>query len=237
MVVKPNIGWDRTPEQAANTHPEVVKALVKLALDAGAKKVAVFDNTCNDRRLAYKNSGIKDAVESIGDKRVTCRYFEERRTIPVKIENGKALTEWKLYPEAIETDCYINVPVAKHHAIGRLTLGLKNVMGVMGEPRGKIHRKLAQSLADLNTVVAPKLTVVDATRILLRNGPQGGNLEDVKVLDTLIASADTVAADAYATTLFGMEPSEIPSTVAGHKTGLGEMDLAKVKIFKVGGSA
>ncbi|MDY7109847.1 MAG: DUF362 domain-containing protein [Planctomycetota bacterium] len=233
VVVKPNIGWDRTPELAANTHPEVVKGLVQQALDAGAKEVLVFDRTCNEARLTYKNSGIKEAVESIGDKRASCPFIDERKWMPVKIEKGKIVKEWRLYADAIRADCYINVPVAKHHAIGRLTLGLKNVMGVMGDNRGKIHRKLGQSLADLNLAVAPKLTVIDATRILLRHGPTGGNLEDVKVLDTLIASPDMVAADAYATTLFDMKPEDIPATVAGHEMGIGEIDLKKVKIVRV----
>jgi len=233
VVVKPNIGWDRTPEQAANTHPEVVKALVKQALDAGAKEVLVFDRPCNKARLTYKNSGIKEAVESLGDKRASCPFLDERKWMPVKIEKGKVVKEWRLYGDAVRADCYINVPIAKHHSVGRLTLGLKNVMGVMGDTRGKIHRKLGQSLADINLVIAPKLTVIDATRILLRHGPSGGNLDDVKVLDTLVASADMVAADAYATTFFDMKPEDVPATVAAHEMGMGEMNLEKVKIVKV----
>jgi uncharacterized protein (DUF362 family) len=153
--------------------------------------------------------------------------------VPVKIEKGKVIQEFQFYKDALEAecDCYINVPIAKHHVLSKLTLGLKNIMGVLGGNRGAIHAKLPQSLADLNLVVRPKLTIIDATRILLRNGPSGGNLKDVKVLDTLIASADTVAADAYATTLFGMKPSDLGSTVAAAKLGLGEMDLSKVKVI------
>jgi uncharacterized protein (DUF362 family) len=233
VVVKPNIGWDRTPEQAANTHPDVVKALVELALEAGAKRVQVFDRTCNSERLCYQNSGIRDAVASIDDPRAVCEFVDKRRWVPVTIENGKAITEWELYRDAIEADCYINVPVAKHHSLARLTLGLKNIMGIMGGRRGKIHKELAQSLADLNMVVAPRLTVIDATRILLAHGPQGGNLDDVKTLDTIIASADIVAADAYATTLFDLKPQDLPSTVAAHESGLGEMNLEKIKVVKV----
>lgn len=233
VVVKPNIGWDRKPEQAANTHPEVVKAIVRLALDHGASQVKVFDRSCNDPRRCYANSGIQAAVESIGDPRATCPFIDDRLFVPVQIARGKAITEWELYRDAIEADCYINVPIAKHHGLTRLTLGLKNVMGVMGGSRGKIHQGIAQKLADLNTVVRPKLTVIDATRILLRRGPQGGNIDDVKVCDTIIASADPVAADAYATTLFDMRPDEIESTVAAHRMGLGEIDLSRVTIVEV----
>jgi uncharacterized protein (DUF362 family) len=233
VVVKPNIGWDRNPAQGADTHPQVVKALVKQALDAGASKVLVFDRTCNDNRRCYANSGIAEAVESVGDRRAAWEYIDDRKFVPVKIEKGVSLTEWQFYKDALDADCYVNVPVAKHHGLSRLTLGMKNVMGVIGGRRGEIHSSIGQRLADLNTVVRPTLTVIDATRILLRNGPGGGNLADVKTLDTLLASADPVAADAYATTLFDLKPEEISSTCAAYKAGLGEMDLQKVRVLRV----
>ncbi|MBI2438419.1 MAG: DUF362 domain-containing protein [Lentisphaerae bacterium] len=233
VVVKPNIGWDRTPDQAANTHPLVVKALAKLALAAGAARVLVFDRTSNDERRAYVNSGIKAAVDSLQSQSITCAFVDERKFVPVKIQQGQAISEGKFYQDALEADCYINVPVAKHHGLARLTLGLKNTMGVLGGDRGKIHQALAQTLADINTVIRPQLTVIDATRILLRNGPQGGKLADVKALHTVLASADPVAADAYATTLFDLPHDALESTRAAAARGLGEMDLNKVKIVKV----
>ena len=234
VVVKPNISFDRTPEQAANTHPEVVKAIVQQCLDAGAKRVLVFDRPDNDARRCYAKSGIQAAVESLGDSRAACVFQDQKKFVPVKIARAKSIKQFEFYKDAMETDCdcYINVPVAKHHALAKLTIGLKNIMGIIGGNRGEIHKDIHQRIADLNLVVRPKLTIVDATRILLRNGPSGGNLDDVKVLDTLIASADPVAADAYATTLFGMKPEEVGSTVAAAKLGLGEMDLSKVKIVE-----
>lgn len=232
VVVKPNIGWDRNPAQAGNTHPLVVKALVEQTLEAGASEVRVFDRTCNEERRCYVNSGLKDALDKIKDKRVKFFHPDDRKYIPVNIERGKAVNRLEIYKDALEADTYINVPVAKHHSLSGLTLGIKNSMGVLGGRRGKMHHNLGQKLADLATVVQPKLTVIDATRILLRNGPQGGDLKDVKIMDTVIASADPVAADAYATTLFGLQPDEIESTVAAHKLGLGEMDLKAVQIIK-----
>jgi uncharacterized protein (DUF362 family) len=231
VVVKPNIGWDRSVEQAANTHPLVVVALVKLALEAGAKQVQVFDRSCNDPRRCYANSGIQKAVEAIGDSRVKCEYMDARKWVKVKLEKGKSITEFEFYKDAIECDCYINAPIAKHHGSARLTMGLKNAMGVIGGNRGDIHKDLGQRIADINLVLPHKLTVIDATRILTNHGPQGGNVDDVKVLDTVIASTDIVAADAYATTLFGKKPEDIPSTVAGFNLGLGQMDLTKVKVM------
>ena len=232
VVVKPNIGWDRSPAQAANTNPEVVRALVQLALDHGAKEVLVFDRSCADARRSYRNSGIQQAVEAIHDKRARCEFIQNWKFVPVKIQRGKVLHEWPLYRPALEADCYINVPIAKNHGLTRLTLGLKNTMGVCGGNRGHIHQQIPEKLTDLALVISPKLTVIDATRILLRNGPSGGNLKDVKVLNTILASTDPVAADAYATTLFGLKPTDIAPTVAAYRRGLGEIDLLKLKILK-----
>ena len=233
VVIKPNIGWDRNVDQAANTHPQVVSTLVEMALDAGAKEVKVFDRTCNEQRRCYVNSGIQPALKRLGDKRVKCEHIDRRKFVPVTIKNGLALSEWSFYRDALEADCYINVPVAKHHGLSGLTLGLKNTMGVIGGNRGRLHHEMGNSLADINTVIKPALTVIDASRILLRNGPQGGRLKDVKQLDRLLVSSDPVAADAYATTLFNMRPEEIDSTRAAHRIGLGEMDLAKIRIEEV----
>ena len=227
VVVKPNIGWDRSSDLAANTHPLVVKAVVEECLAAGAKKVKVFDNTCNDSRRCYVNSGIEGALK--GMKGVECKQIETERFKKVTL-NGQFLKEWELYDEALSANVYINVPVAKHHGLSKLTLGLKNVMGIMGGSRGFIHRNLDVALADVNAHVKSHLTIIDATRILTAHGPQGGNIADVKVLNKVIASTDTVAADAFATTLFGLKPSDIAVTVAAYKRGLGEMNLNKIKV-------
>ncbi|HTG80993.1 MAG TPA: DUF362 domain-containing protein [Geobacteraceae bacterium] len=230
VVVKPNMGWDRSAEQGANTHPEVVRAVVEECLKAGAKKVKVFDRTCNDERRCYVNSGIEPALKGL--KNVEVKHLESERFRKVAL-NGKVIKEWELYGEALSADVYINVPVAKHHGLAKLTLGLKNVMGIMGGNRGSIHKNIDVALADINAVFRPHLTIIDATRILTAHGPQGGDLKDVKVLNKVIASTDIVAADAYATTLFGLKPEDIAVTVAAHRRGIGEMDLKKVRIVKV----
>ena len=230
VVVKPNMGWDRTPEQAANTNPLVVRAVVEEALAAGAKKVKIFDRTCNDERRCYANSGIQAALKGLPN--VEVHFIENERFKKVAL-NGEALKEWDLYGEVLSANVFINVPVAKHHRLTGLTLGLKNIMGVMGGDRGKLHKQIEPALADVNAVLKSHLTVIDATRILTDHGPQGGDLADVKVMNTVIASTDIVAADAYATTLFGKKPSDIGVTVAAAKRGIGEMDLKKVRIVKV----
>lgn len=232
VVIKPNIGWDRSPELGANTHPLVVRALAEMALEAGAAEVKVFDRTCNERRRCYVNSGIQSALEEMDDGRVRLEHIDDRKFVEVDIKRGKSLKRWQIYKDALDADCYINVPVAKNHGLSRLTLGLKNSMGVIGGNRGSLHFDIGQKLADLATVLQPTLTVVDATRMLLANGPQGGRLSDVKVADTIIATRDPVAADALATTLFGLRPEDIGSTVAAFSMGLGEMNVDAMRIKK-----
>jgi uncharacterized protein (DUF362 family) len=230
VLVKPNIGWDRKPEFAATTHPLVVKAIVEECLKAGAKGVKVFDNPCNEPRRSYQNSGIPAALKGI--ENVEMKQMEEERYKKVKL-NGVALKEWEIYGEALSANVIINVPIAKHHSLTRLTLACKNIMGIMGGNRGYIHRDIEDALVDVNSVVKSQLTIIDATRILTNHGPSGGSLGDVKVLNKVIASTDMVAADAYATGLFGLKPTDISITVTANKRGLGEIDLGKVKVIKV----
>jgi uncharacterized protein (DUF362 family) len=229
VVIKPNIGWDRTPEQAGNTNPEVVAAMVKLCFEAGAKKVKVFDRPVNDPRRCYVQSGIAPAVKALG---ADMEYVDDRRFKDMAI-NGQALKTWPLYADIFEADKVINIPIAKHHGLAKLTLSMKNWMGVMGGSRRQIHQKIDESLVDLSMKIKPVLTVLDAVRILTANGPQGGSLEDVKKLDTVIIGFDPVAIDSYGATLFGMKGSDLGYVTLGHKLGLGQMDLTKVKIKKI----
>jgi uncharacterized protein (DUF362 family) len=229
VVVKPNMGWDRKPEFAATTHPLVMRAIAEECLKAGAKRVKVFDNPCNDPRRSYENSGIPAALKGMDN--VEVKQMEEERYKKTKL-NGVALKEWELYTEALSANVFISVPIAKHHSLTGLTLACKNILGIMGGNRGYIHREIEDALADVNSVVKSHLIIIDATRILTNHGPTGGSLRDVKVLNKLIASTDMVAADAYATGLFGLKPAEIAITATAHKRGLGEIDLSKVKVVK-----
>lgn len=232
VLVKPNIGWDRRVEQAANTHPEVIRALIDMSLDAGAARVIILDRTCNDARRCYRTSGVQAMVEGLSDGRVSLEFVRENRFRRVRFTRGKLIREWPLYSVALDADVIINVPIAKHHSISGVTLGMKNLMGLIGGNRGTFHSQIGQKLADLTSALTPHLNVLDASRILFRNGPTGGRLEDVKILNTVAASVDPVALDAFGTTLFGLRPEAISSTVAGHQMGLGEMDLNRVRIIR-----
>lgn len=229
VVVKPNIGWDRTPEYAANTNPEVVATLVTLCYEAGAKKVKVFDNPVNDARRCYKQSGIADAARAAG---ADVTFIDDRKFRDVRL-GGMSLKSWPLYGEILDANKVINVPIAKTHGLATLTLGMKNWMGVMGGLRSRIHHRIDENLVDVARAMKPTLTILDAVRILTANGPQGGDLGDVKKLDTVIAGVDPIAVDAYGATLFGMKGSDIGCIRLADRASLGTMNLARVKIRKI----
>jgi uncharacterized protein (DUF362 family) len=229
VVVKPNMAWDRTPEQAGNTNPEVVATVVRLCLEAGAKKVKVFDRPVNDPRRCYVQSGIADAARALG---ATVDYVDERKFRDMSIR-GNVLKSWPLYTEVFEADKVINIPIAKHHGLAKLTLSMKNWMGIMGGTRNRIHQRLDESLVDISMTVKPTLTILDAVRILTANGPQGGSLSDVKMMNTVIAGIDQVAVDSFGATLFGMRGSDLGYVRLGAQAGLGVMDLSKLNIRKI----
>jgi len=232
VIIKPNVCTAYYPfEYAATTNPEVIAALVQLCLEAGAKRVRVMDFPFGGSpQASYDKSGIAAAVKAAGGAMETMSNMKYR---DVQIPQGKRLKQWKVYGDIQDADVVINVPIAKDHSGATLTLGMKNLMGVVLDRNGMHSRGLHQSIADINTVVRPQLTVVDAIRILTNNGPTGGNLNDVKKLDTVIASADVVAADAFATTLFNMKPTDIDYIRFGDEMGLGKMDLKSLKIEQV----
>jgi len=222
VLIKPNICTaGRPPEYAATAHPTVVATLVQMCWEAGAKRVQVFDLPFSGtQKMAYRDSGIADALKGLD---VELLFVSPREYEKIPIPYGRDITSWFFYRPALEADVFINVPIAKHHGLADLTLGMKNIMGVIRD-RPKIHWNIHQRIADLNTALRSHLVVVDATRILVAHGPQGGDLKDVRVKNTVIASADIVAADALATTLFGKRGSDIGYIRIGAEMGLGKIE-------------
>ncbi len=227
--IKPNIGWDRKPEQGANTNPVVVATLVHLCLAAGAKTVKVGDNACNPARKSYPRSGIAEAAEAAGAEVV---YLRERRFKEYEL-GGKVLRKSPLYPDIVESDLVINVPIVKSHSIAKGTMCMKNYMGLVDNSRSKWHQNLPACLCDITAFMKPPLCVLDGTRVMFRSGPTGGSLADVKRMDTIAAGTDIVALDALGAELLGHKPEDIESVVAGHKAGLGEMDYRKLALKEI----
>lgn len=230
VIVKPNICHAPAGvEYGTTTHPAVVGALVAMALAAGARKVQVMDGPFASRPdEAYARSGIRDEVVAAGGEMVVMSAFAFGDTA---IPAGRNIRSWSVYKPALEADVLIDVPVAKHHGSAGLSLAMKNLMGLL-EPngRGLFHGKLHQNIADLTTLFRPQLTVVDAVRTLMAHGPTGGNLADVRQRNTVIASPDIVAADAYAATLFDKQPQDIGYIAIGADMGLGSADLKALRI-------
>jgi uncharacterized protein (DUF362 family) len=229
VAIKPNIGWDRMPIQAANTNPLVVAELVKLCFDAGAKKVVVTDASCNEPNRCFQRSGIWRATYALG---ATVIIPAEHRFRELRMR-GDVLDQWPIYTPLVNADKVINVPVAKHHNLSKYTAAMKNWYGLLGGRRNRLHQNIDVSIADLATFMRPTLTVVDATRVLLRNGPQGGNIDDAKDMHQVIASLDQVAVDAYGCTLIGEKPENVRYLKLGHERGIGNMDWQKVPRVEV----
>ena len=232
VIIKPNIcNAYHTAEYASTTNPEVVATLVELALGAGAKRVRVMDFPFGGTaQAAYATSGIEKAVKAAGGQMEVMNQVKYRE---IELPKGRKIKKWTVYGEVLDADVVINVPIAKHHGTTGLTLAMKNLMGVVQDRAGFHARGLHQCIADLCTAVQPQLTVIDAVRILVNNGPTGGDLNDVKQTNTVIASADMVAADAYATTLFNQTADDIGYIKLGAEMGIGTKDLKSIKIAEL----
>ena len=220
VTIKPNIGWDRTPEQGADTNPILVGEMVRLCLAAGAAEVMVSDIPCHYAPRCFLRSGIKDEAEKAGAKVFLPREEDE---LQVDIQ-GQMLTVWPVLRHFIETDRFINMPIVKNHSLSRCTVGMKNLYGILGGNRSQLHQQIDQSIVDLATFIKPTLVVVDATRVMVKGGPTGGSLDDVLIENSVMCATDQVAADARGAEFLGAEGAKVGHIVLAAKSGLGELD-------------
>ena len=236
VTIKPNIGWDRTPEYAANTNPELIAALINACKDAGAKEIVVFDNTCDAWRKCYESSGIEAAAKKAGA--VVMPGNEERYYRETKLAKGVALKSAKIHQSILDCDVWYNVPILKTHGGARMTVAMKNLMGIVWDRRAFHQQGLDQAIADIATIANPAcLNIVDAYRAMKANGPRGRDLNDVVQPKALFMSADPVAVDVAAIKFFNqyidMPTESVKYLALGKENGSGENDLEKAKVQRV----
>jgi len=231
VVIKPNIGWDAPPERAANTNPLLIGRIVEQCKMAGAKTVYVFDNTCSEWTRCYKSSGIEAAVKKAGGTMVT--GSSESYYQAVDIKGGKSLKKAKVHELILESDVFINVPVLKNHGGTRLSVSMKNLMGVVWDREYWHSHDLQQCIADFTTFCKPDLIVVDAYRVLKRNGPRGVSVADVATMKYQLIGKDIVAIDAAATKVFGLEPRDVKHIMLAEQLGVGKSNIEAMKVNRI----
>jgi uncharacterized protein (DUF362 family) len=236
VVIKANIAWARTPEQACTNNPDLLYALVKMCYEAGAARVAVWDHTCDNHQFTFVRTGLKEAGQKAGAEVLSGHGRNVYKK--VEIPKGKKLKTAEVLKEVLEADVFINFPIPKHHFASELTLGMKNLIGIVWDMELLHKIDLHQSIADINTLRKPDLVVMDAIKILTTNGPKGpGKVESP---GEVIASTDIVAVDAYGAGFFKnprtgkpFRPEEIKFIKLAYELGLGEINLQKVRIKRV----
>ena len=231
VVVKPNIGWDVSPERAANTNPQLVGAIVEDCLKVGARRVFVFDNTCDNWQRSYQNSGIEAAVRDAGGQMVPGnleRYYQE-----VSIPGAQRLKTAKVHEQILNTDVFINVPVLKHHASTSVTIAMKNLMGIVWDRRYWHRNDLHQCIADFCLYRKPDLNIVDAYLVMTQNGPRGTSTADLALMKSLLISQDIVAIDAASSLLFGTQPRDVGHIRIGEEMNIGTANLETLNIKRV----
>lgn len=236
VVVKPNIGWDKKPELGANTNPDLVAAIVKDCLAAGASEVTVFDHTCDEWQACYKNSGIIEAAEKAGAK--VAFAHDEKYYREITLPKAKKLKKVKIHEAILSCDAWINVPILKHHGGAKMSVSMKNFMGIVWD-RGFFHANdLQQCIADVSTFEKmPVLNIVDAYRIMTQNGPKGKTIEDIQLAKALFISPDILAVDTAAITFFSQfKPTRLETVghiAMGEEHRIGTSDLTKLKIERI----
>ena len=236
VVVKPNMGWDKRPEFAANTNPDLLSAIIKDCLAAGAAEVTVFDNTCDEWQACYKNSGLEDAAKAAGAK--VAFAHDEKYYRQVSLPNGQRLKEAKIHEAILDCDKWINVPILKTHGGARMTVSLKNYMGIVWDRRWWHSNDLQQCIADCATYEKkPVLSIVDAYRIMTQNGPKGRSIADVQMAKALFMSTDMVAVDTAAVRFFGqfrdMKLEEVSHIGIAEKMNIGTSNLDTLKVERI----
>lgn len=226
VMLLPNMAWDRKPEQAATTHPDVVRAIIEMCKESGAREIGVFCHTCHPAQSSYKLSGVAEMADKAGAR---VWYVSKGRDFKIVEMNGTNIKSVKVFNKLLESDRFISIPIAKVHSLSKYTMCMKNLLGAI-EDRPVLHPDIHQNVADLSMVLKPDLNIIDATRILVRNGPTGGSLADVRKTETVIAAVNPVSADSIGMSLFNRKPDELRCLTIAQKLGRGEFNPELLEI-------
>jgi len=229
VLLKPNAAWNRVPEHGVNTNPVLVGEMTRQCRLAGASEVLVTDYGGSDQEKTFSRSGIKQAVERNGG-RILFLSENDFRQADLR---GKFISTWPVLKYIFEVDRLINMPIAKHHGLVWGTASMKNFFGAIGGHRDYLHEQLDQAIVDLAAYFQPTLTVIDATRVLMRNGPGGGSFADVRICNAVICATDQVAADARACEFLNISSREIRHVVLAAQQGLGEIDYRRAGFLEI----
>jgi uncharacterized protein (DUF362 family) len=230
VVIKPNMSWDVSPGNPANTSPALVAQIARHCRDAGAKRVVVLDHSIEYWENSKNSSGIGDAAASVGAMYAPAEKQGYYQKVPV---GGERLKETLIHESMLECDVLISVPVLKHHGGAGVSISAKNLMGCVWNRMEYHSQGLQHCIADFLRVRKPDLNVVDAYRVITRNGPRGGSPSDVADIGSLIISPDVVAADTAASMMLGRKQGEIEHIRFASEIGLGRMDLANLHIERI----
>ncbi len=227
VAIKANVAFASPAMLGATANPQLIAAVVKLCYKAGAKEVIVADNPINDPASCFMISGIGKAATDAGAKVVLPKGKLFRNTT---LEGGKLIDNWPLFYKPFEkVDKLIGIsPVKDHHRSGA-SLSMKNWYGLLGGRRNLFHQDINTIITELAMMVKPTLVILDGTESMMTNGPTGGSLADLKRTDTMIASCDMVAADAFGCSLLGLKPTDLPYIGKAAAAGAGTADYESLK--------
>lgn len=250
VVLSPNMGWMRTPEQAAATHPDVLRKVVELCERAGASKITCIDYTLDDWKMAFEICGADGAVR--GTRATLLSPTEVNmykdihipKFVPKSLSDGTAYDGihhnnqiyQKLPREIIECDAFICIPVVKDHEAANITISMKKLMGNIWNRKDYHRYGLHDCIAELNMALRPTLIIADATRALQTRGPKGPG--EVTIPNKIVVGIDPVAVDSYCTrflTVKGVTPDQVKHLVLANQLGRGEIDMDKIKIREIAG--
>ncbi|MBU0516239.1 MAG: DUF362 domain-containing protein [Proteobacteria bacterium] len=227
VLLKVNAAFALPPQLGATTNPELTAELIRLCRRAGASRVIVTDNPINDPASAFRLSGLEAAVRAAGGRLVLPRAEFFR---PTTLPGGRLIKHWPLMAGPLEgiTKLIGLAPVKDHHRSGA-SMTMKNWYGLLGGSRNVFHQDINGIITELALLVRPTLVILDGTMTMMRNGPTGGSLEDLKKTDTMIVSTDQVAADARGAALLGKRPADLPWIGQAGARGAGTVDFEKLR--------